>query len=185
MGKYKNHKYKWKNCKECNLCESRSRVVMARGRVPCDVLFIGEAPGVSEDVLGRPFVGPAGKLLDKIVGKALEGDYSWAMTNLVCCIPKGKRNGDPVREPSSEEVGACSDRLREFVGIAKPRLIVSVGKLAEKHVSKAFSLEDCEGFLSIVHPAFILRADISQRGLLIQKTIIELHDAAYETVIPF
>jgi uracil-DNA glycosylase len=63
-------------------------VVLCRGRLPCDVLFVGEAPGVSEDVLGRPFVGPAGKLLDTIVERALDGQYDCAMTNLVACIPK-------------------------------------------------------------------------------------------------
>jgi uracil-DNA glycosylase family 4 len=54
-------------------CAGANRVVLVRGSVPCDVLFIGEAPGQSEDVVGRPFVGPAGKLLDRIIEDALSG----------------------------------------------------------------------------------------------------------------
>lgn len=62
---------RWKDCTACGLCEHRQKVVLARGSVPCDILFIGEAPGESEDCLGQPFVGPAGQLLDRIVRLAL------------------------------------------------------------------------------------------------------------------
>jgi DNA polymerase len=59
-------------------------LVTARGHVPCDILIIGEAPGASEDIIGRPFVGPAGILLDDILEKSLDPDIRVAMTNLVC-----------------------------------------------------------------------------------------------------
>lgn len=65
------HVEKWKDCQRCPLAQQRSNIVLARGTVPCDVLFIGEAPGASEDALGLPFVGPAGHLLNQIIERVL------------------------------------------------------------------------------------------------------------------
>jgi uracil-DNA glycosylase len=63
----------WKDCTRCPLHTVRSNVVLARGSIPCDILFVGEAPGRSEDALGKPFVGPAGILLDEMIEDALSG----------------------------------------------------------------------------------------------------------------
>jgi uracil-DNA glycosylase len=91
------HVNRWGDCQQCELHRVRHKVVLARGRVPCDVLFIGEAPGASEDVLGLPFVGPAGHMLDYIIERSI-GEHNElrkekglpglrvAMTNLVCCM---------------------------------------------------------------------------------------------------
>lgn len=65
------HVARWRDCQLCPLAQQRDNIVLARGTVPCDVLFVGEAPGVSEDALGLPFVGPAGQLLDQVVDRAL------------------------------------------------------------------------------------------------------------------
>lgn len=73
MTRYQLHVQNWKDCDRCFLSKRRSRVCHLRGKVPCDVLFVGEAPGKSEDVLGKPFVGPAGQLLDRIVADAIDG----------------------------------------------------------------------------------------------------------------
>lgn len=62
---------RWKGCTTCELHATRQKVVLARGEVPCDVLLIGEAPGMAEDTIGIPFVGPAGQLLDKIIDQAI------------------------------------------------------------------------------------------------------------------
>jgi DNA polymerase len=161
--------------------------------VPSPILFIGEAPGVSEDLLGKPFCGPAGKLLDKIIERGIDGQWDYALTNLVACIPIDEE-GNKTQEPSEEAIEACAPRLREFVRLCKPRLIVLVGKLAKKRTVGAsqFRLDDKPlqpewmdrnefmWFTDIIHPAAILRMDISQRGLAIQRSIVAISDAIEE-----
>lgn len=192
---FKEHVERWKDCQDCPLCSQRSRIVLARGQLPCDVLFLGEAPGDSEDSIGAPFKGPAGKLLDRIIVDAfalqLGADrLRVAFTNLVACFPKiAKREG--VNEPTSDEIRACQPRLKEFVRIAKPRMIVLVGKLTKKWVSGQSQFSD-KGendhppwirngefmrFVEINHPAYILRANIAQQGLLIQRATVQIANA--------
>lgn len=188
------HRRKWESCTLCPLHETRQRVCIARGSLPCDVLFIGEAPGVSEDVFGQPFVGPAGKLLDQMIANSLRQSgksLKLAFTNLVGCIPlEEEEDGTTAKteEPSEESIEACAPRLTELVHIAKPRAIVTVGKLSKKHVSgqaqfslsKDGSLPWLKGeflkFIDVIHPAWILRADVSQKGLAIQRCIAHLTD---------
>ena len=175
---YKEHRLKWKQCTKCDLCHKRNKVIFARGVIPCDVLFIGEAPGSSEDVIGKPFIGPAGNLLQQIINDAFGTDGpSYAMTNLIGCIPKD-RVGAKI-EPPPESIKACAPKLLEFFEMAKPKLVVFVGRLALKHAAKSLPLK---GVLrsDIIHPAAILRADVSQKGLAIQRTRIILADAVDE-----
>lgn len=177
------HVEQWKDCQRCHLAETRDRVVISRGKVPCDVLMIGEAPGASENVLGKPFVGPAGQLLDEIIRRAtrgLEWGVRFAFTNLVCCIPLDDE-GEKTAEPEDDCVLSCQPRLKEFIEIAKPRLIVCVGKLAEdwtdpgyKHAVKFSSHIKRIG---IRHPASILRANVAHKGLMIQTTVVDLKNA--------
>lgn len=173
---YKEHKMVWSNCEECELCNYRNKVVLARGRLPCDVLFVGEAPGASEDILGKPFVGPAGKLLDQIILRArdiVEYDFSFCITNLVACIPKDASN-KKTGEPSEESIKSCRPRLVEMIEMAQPNIIVCVGKLSTKWIK----LQDTTGIVivDIIHPASILRSDISQRGLLLQRAVVIVSD---------
>lgn len=176
---------RWKDCRDCGLCEVRKNVVLARGQVPCDVLFVGEAPGESEDVIGQPFVGPAGRLLDDIISRALGGPgTAWhglrlAFTNLVCCIP---RYDDEVRkavEPDCNDVIACQPRLREFITVCEPRMVVAVGSLAAKwlRLRREYGIADSVGIIEIVHPAAILRANIAQQGLAAQRCVVQLRAA--------
>jgi len=188
MSKYTTFKKRWIDCTECELCDVRRKTVLARGKLPCDVLFIGEAPGQSEDVLGKPFVGPAGKLLDVTIEQAGGSEVRLAFTNLVCCIPKDELGGNKINEPHKEHIQACSERLLEFIRVAKPCAFVCVGKLAAKWLPKI--VKDDEWYrdtasVEIVHPAAILRADISQRGLAIQQQIVQLSDLFEEVSCPF
>ena len=176
---------RWKDCTACNLCESRQSVVLAKGRIPCDVLFIGEAPGQSEDCLGQPFVGPAGQLLDQIVSRAVPAEMRLAYTNLVCCIPLDE-DGVKVHEPPDETIEACSVRLVEFVEIANPRLIVCVGKLAKDWLDPGWKhsikLHAKIPLVDIVHPASILRANVAQQGLMVQRAIVVLRNAVEDVL---
>lgn len=174
MGEYAKYKERWKDCKLCPLHKKREQVVLARGKIPCDILFIGEAPGESENVLGQPFVGPAGHLLDQIIGQALTNGERYAMTNLVACIPKGE-NGDKLSEPSRDDIVACGDRLDEFIEIAKPKKIIAVGKLAEKHLPKTLKIQHDS---AIHHPAFLLRMNVVSRPLEIKRAVVTIREVA-------
>lgn len=154
------HVARWRDCTACRLCQQRDRIVLARGDVPCDVLFVGEAPGASEDALGLPFVGPAGRLLDSIVDSAI-GPWGReavaARLGLAADAPNctlrdlAAERGDVLvllaftnlvacfpreakargeNEPEPEEILACRPRLEEFVDLCRPRLVVLVGSLA-------------------------------------------------------
>lgn len=169
LSPYRNHLLAWKNCQRCPLSQKRNRMVFARGKIPCDILFVGEAPGDSEDVLGQPFVGPAGRLLDHIINISLDGQYDYAMTNLVCCIPKDAAN--MKGEPPKDCIKACLPRLEEFIALAKPNVIVRVGLLSGKHVP----IGDIPT-VTITHPAAILRMDVSQQSLAIKRCVVALED---------
>lgn len=192
MSLYSEHVARWKDCRGCSLCERRNRVVLARGKLPCDVLFIGEAPGESEDTLGQPFIGPAGKLLDWLIEQAGGADHRIAFTNLIACIPRDE-TGKKVIDPPKEAIDACRDRLIEILSIACPSVVVYVGKASQKYGPEAVKqAEDWESPIyrkepyraDIIHPAAILRVDISQRGLTIQQTILKLENA-FGSQVPF
>ena len=180
VSKYQAHKKKWSNCTECDLCETRDNVVMFRGsRIPCKVLFIGEAPGVSEDVLGKPFVGPAGKLLDKMIEQVIPPEVGWGITNIVACIPKDEEGRKTV-EPTAKQIRACSDRLKEICHLCKPKVVVCVGKLATKWVEKLLSDTTTFSSVNVTHPAAILRMGIEQREFAAEQALITLRDALEE-----
>ena len=176
---YAGHKARWGNCTRCMLHECRGRIVLARGVIPTEVLLLGEAPGQSEDVLGRPFVGPAGDLLDEMIEEAerMSRPVGKLFTNLVGCIPRDVERGSSYKlsEPPPESIEACSPRLQELVNLSKPTAIVMIGKLAQKWCPKLIDY-DFEHSLDIIHPAAILRMDLSQRGLAEQRTTIQLRD---------
>lgn len=178
------HVLNWKDCRRCPACEGRRRVVLCRGSLPCDVLFVGEAPGESEDVLGQPFVGPAGQLLDKIIDRTglPEQGLKTAFTNVVACIPRDP-DGGKATEPEYESILACRPRLVELVRLANPRLLVTVGKVAREFTEQEGHLRHRVEFhrrvptVNIVHPAFILKSNVAARGLMVQRAVVQLADA--------
>lgn len=175
------HVDKWTACTACPLCKRRKKVVIARGKVPCDVLFIGEAPGQSEDVLGVPFVGPAGQLLDQIVEKASRGfpEYRLCYTNLIACIPRDE-SWKKITEPPKESVTACLPRLEEFVAICKPKVIVMVGSVASNFIPKFFGYDHADAFVSVDHPAYIIRSNPIQRPIQLKRVEVTLREEVFE-----
>lgn len=126
------HQRKWGKGCGSDACKTAGRICLAKGSLPCDVFFCGEAPGPSENVLGVPFCGPAGQLLNIIIGRAsvlLASPLRLAFGNLVGCIPLDE-DGAKFHEPPDDQVKQCGPRLAELVAIAAPRLLVCVGKLA-------------------------------------------------------
>lgn len=183
MSDWLQHVHTWEHCQRCPLAQQRSQVCLARSewpagsavpnlRLPCDVLFVGEAPGMSEDATGYPFVGPAGQLLDSIVKRALPQGVAAVFTNLVACYPRqAKERGD--NEPERGEVLECRQRLVEFVNLAQPRLMVRVGKMAVRYLNFDYEVP----YADIDHPAHILRMPLAQRQMAVQRCIVHLHNA--------
>ena len=159
------HIARWKDCSTCELCKTRTSVVLYRGDVPTDILFVGEGPGQSEDALGIPFVdtAPAGELLEELVDDVLDElgcNPRIAYTNTVACLPpvvspEGAIEG--VRPPKANEMRACFDRLDEFISIADPKVIVAVGATAYNWLLKNLDLKYTNPLPSIEHPGSITR----------------------------
>lgn len=201
MSAWTDHVAKWRDCQLCPLAQQRTNIVLARGQIPCDVLFIGEAPGGSEDALGQPFKGPAGQLLDRdeesnpgIVQRGLPCHLEWsevkrrnvwvmdvrlAFCNLVCCYPReAKSRGE--NEPEHEEIMACRPRLIEFIEIVKPRLVVRVGRLAWDYAEQdAYGRINGAAVEDIIHPAAILRREMpmAQKHYAASKCAVQLRSA--------
>ena len=119
-------------CTKCNLSKSRTQVVFGEGNVHAGIMLIGEGPGYYEDELGRPFVGPSGELLDKILGAC--GFTRWEhvyIANIVKCRPPQNR------EPLPEERQACLPYLKEQIRLIDPDIIVLLGATALKGLISA------------------------------------------------
>jgi DNA polymerase len=108
---------------------------MGEGALDPRVVFVGEAPGRREDETGRPFVGSAGKLLDRLLAGAHLSRGNVFITNVVRCRPPGNRR------PKDEEVEACSGHLKRLLEIIGPEVIAPMGNSAIEHIFERFGLE--------------------------------------------
>ena len=117
-----------RSCSRCSLHRSRRNPVPGEGPRNAEVMFVGEAPGATEDEMGRPFVGAAGKLLTMALESAGIPRSSVYITNVVKCRPPSNR------EPRPEEIEACSVFLESQILLLKPRIIVTLGNVAGKKV---------------------------------------------------
>ena len=113
-------------CTRCALAETRTSVVFGAGNADADLMFVGEAPGANEDKQGLPFVGQAGRLLDKLLAEiGLErGDVFIA--NVLKCRPPGNR------DPRPQEIEACRSYLHRQVELIEPRVICTLGNFSTK-----------------------------------------------------
>lgn len=152
------HQKKWKNCHDCTIGRWAFKHCFGNGSLSAKFVFIGEGPGASEDALGMPFVGPAGKLLVKAVCMAGFVPDECFLTNLVACRPTDVQNG-PNRVPSSREVANCSSRLEEVVKIIKPKHIIAVGSVPAGYLlGRVGQFGGLQAVYSkIKHPAWVLR----------------------------
>ena len=115
-------------CKACRLCETRTHTVFGEGNVQAALMLIGEGPGEQEDLSGRPFVGPAGQLLDRILMAAGFKRKDVYICNIVKCRPPHNR------VPAEDECAACRDYLRGQVALVRPKVIVLLGSTATKAI---------------------------------------------------
>ncbi|MBR6729849.1 MAG: uracil-DNA glycosylase [Alphaproteobacteria bacterium] len=158
------------NCQKCPLAKTRTNVVFSDGKPNSNIVLIGEAPGANEDLQGKPFVGRAGQLLDKIfesVGLSREKDI-YICNTLKCRPPE---NRDPL--PSEKE--ACRNYLDAQLNILKPKIILLCGRVAltsflpnvasiSKVRGKWFDGPNGSKMMPIFHPSYLLRNPIARPG---------------------
>jgi uracil-DNA glycosylase family 4 len=116
-------------CTRCRLAQGRTQVVFGVGNPHADLMFVGEAPGFHEDKQGYPFVGSAGKLLDRLlegIGLSRADVY---IANVLKCRPPGNR------DPQPDEIEACEGHLFRQIELIEPKLIATLGNFATKLLS--------------------------------------------------
>ncbi|MCL2211469.1 MAG: uracil-DNA glycosylase [Treponema sp.] len=159
-------------CRNCSLCEKRLNAAPGEGAAQPLVMVIGEGPGEDEDKQGRPFVGKAGQLLDKMLDAiGLSRSTNCYIANVVKCRPPGNR------DPFPEETSACAGFLSRQITLVKPKFILIVGRIAAQAVlqtsestgklrAKFLELENNGIKIPVVvtyHPAAVLRNDEYRR----------------------
>jgi DNA polymerase len=156
-------------CQQCKLCQTRTTVVFGEGNANARVMFVGEAPGQREDETGRPFVGRAGQLLDKIIENAMgmrrQDVY---IGNINKCRPPGNRDPEP------DEVAACLPFIRGQVRLVQPEVIVTLGRVAAwnllgtrdamKNLRGRTLLYEGTPVVPTWHPAYLLRNPAAKAG---------------------
>ncbi|MBI2146763.1 uracil-DNA glycosylase [Candidatus Woesearchaeota archaeon] len=119
----------YSHCHRCPaLVNSRTQVVFGSGNKHAKVLFIGEAPGASEDKAGIPFCGQSGKVLEQLLQSINLSRNDIFITNTLLCHPPSNRN------PAPEEVANCSERLNRLIDIMRPKVIVTIGNFATQRL---------------------------------------------------
>lgn len=158
------------DCKACPLWKTGTQTVFGEGERTAKVMFVGEQPGNDEDLQGKPFVGPAGKLLDQALEEAgIDRDEVY-VTNMVKHFkwePKGKRRIH--KKPNAREIAACRPWLEAELEVVKPEVLVCLGATAAQGLlGRAFRVSEQRGefieselaphVMATVHPSSILRA---------------------------
>jgi uracil-DNA glycosylase len=158
------------DCQACDLWKLGTQTVFGEGRSRARVMFVGEQPGNEEDLTGKPFVGPAGRLLDQALEKAGIERSQIYVTNVVKHFkwePRGKRRIH--KKPNSQEIAACRPWLEAEIAVVKPKVIVALGATAAQALlGPKFRVTKQRGefidstlapyVMATVHPSSILRA---------------------------
>lgn len=173
------------SCTRCALSASRTNCVFGTGSRTADLMFVGEAPGAKEDETGIPFVGAAGKLLDKYleaVGIRREQVY---IANILKCRPPDNR------DPLPEEQDACIGYLREQVRLIRPKIIVCLGRISAMRLIKPdFRITKEHGVFvekngyvmtAVFHPAALLRDPSKKEAMYTDMKAIAAYIAGEST----
>ncbi len=167
------------SCTKCQLCQTRTNVVIGDGNINAEVMLIGEGPGRDEDLQGKPFVGRSGKLLDSMLKEVgLSRETNIYIANMVKCRPPQNR------DPLPEEQEFCLDWLRNQLILIKPKIIVPVGRIAAlRTIDPSIKITKDHGkfylkkgiwFMPTIHPAAILR-NMNQKPL-VQQDLLNLKE---------
>lgn len=173
--KLEHHIETWQNCTQCGLCNHAKHRVLGKGTLPCDILFIGEGPGNTENLSGKPFVGKSGRILNDMVTRSISQlkrshkitwNFTIAVTNIVACIPTDGREhskGFVLRTPTDTEANTCLPRVTEFIRLANPKGLVCLGTTARTFVPRC--LKEVYGTnppstINLYHPAYLARGKV-------------------------
>ena len=180
-----------KNCRACDLWKLGTQTVFGEGAPTARLMLVGEQPGNDEDLTGHPFVGPAGKLLDRALAEAGIDRATVYVTNVVKHFkwePRGKRRIH--KKPSAREIAACRPWLDTEIALVKPRAIVCLGATAAQALlGRQFKVTARRGeaipsplaplVLATVHPSSILRApDDDTRRREMERFVDDLRTVA-------
>jgi uracil-DNA glycosylase family protein len=178
-------------CKACDLYKRGTQTVFGEGPKRAKIMFVGEQPGDAEDLAGHPFVGPAGKLLDRALEEAGIDRRVVYVTNVVKHFkwePRGKRRIHA--KPNSGEISACRPWLETEIALLQPRMLVCLGATAAQALlGKTFKVSQRRGEIlesplapivtATVHPSSILRApDDDARRAEMKAFVADLKNAA-------
>jgi len=179
------------HCRDCPLWKNATQTVFGAGRRSARILFVGEQPGDQEDRVGKPFVGPAGRLLDRALNDAAIDRNAAYVTNAVKHFkfePRGKRRIH--KKPNELEINACHQWLEREIALVRPALIVALGATAARAVfGRATAIEKNRGriieatqantgydaaVLVTVHPSFLLRVPDEDREAAYERFVADL-----------
>jgi DNA polymerase len=177
-------------CTACPLHETGTQTVFGEGSSKAEVMFVGEQPGDQEDLQGRPFVGPAGKLFDKALEDAGIDRSQVYVTNVVKHFKwqaRGKRRIH--QKPNWSEIAACRPWLEAELEVIEPRVLVCLGATAAQALlgsdfrvsrqrGELVDSDLAENVLATVHPSSILRADDATRELEYRELVHDLKTVA-------
>ena len=179
-----------RGCKACELYKRGTQTVFGEGPARADVMMVGEQPGDAEDLAGHPFVGPAGKLLDRALAEARIDRTRVYVTNVVKHFkwePRGKRRIHA--KPNAREIGACRPWLDTEIALVRPRVLVCLGATAAQALlGRGFKVTQQRGTFiesplapivtATVHPSSILRApDDESRREEMRRFVADLKKA--------
>ena len=157
-------------CQQCGLCKTRKNVVPGVGNVHAKLVLIGEAPGADEDIQGIPFVGKAGKHLDKILAAAGFKKEDLYICNILKCRPPNNR------DPNLAEMKVCTPFLQRQLALIKPKLIGCLGNISAHYVISPSipgitkirgqwfnSIFGIPAF-AMYHPSYLIRSESREKG---------------------
>jgi len=155
-------------CPDCDLSRSRNRAVPGEGPEDAEVMFVGEAPGFYEDQQGRPFVGPAGRLLEDLLASIGLRRDQVCIANVIKCRPPENR------DPLPKEIDACRKWLERQIELIKPKVVVPLGRFSLAWFFPNESIGRMHGqaryrdgiyYLPMYHPAAALHAANMRRAV--------------------
>lgn len=168
-----------KECTRCKLCTTRKNLVFGEGNPQASLVFVGEGPGEQEDLQGRPFVGKAGQLLDRMIAAISLKREDVYICNVVKCRPPGNRN------PELDEIRSCQPFLLRQLSVIQPKIIVALGKFAAQTLLQTEvpitrlrgQFHSFQGIklMPTFHPSYLLRNPEAKR-----QAWIDLQQVAHE-----
>ncbi len=133
-------------CTRCRLAQTRTKAVPGEGHPDTEVVFVGEGPGQTEDQQGRPFVGRAGELLERLIGTLGWRRREVFITNIVKCRPPGNRDPEP------DEIAACAPYLKRQLEVLDPAVVVTLGRFSMAHFRPGERISQIHGTAVVAPP---------------------------------